>query len=177
MKITRKKSKVIAKQLPTTSGIICGTENPVSLHCRFYELESGEVATMFTPEEIHEGHRGIMHGGISGAVLDELMGRATLHSNIYKDKDWVTSSVTAEMTVKYKKPILVGQKMYGFGRIDRAEGRCFYNSAEILDENGEVMSTATGVYVQVELPRDKDPEYRHTSKDREALRPDDPKEL
>ena len=35
----------------------------------------------------------------------------------------------------------------------------------LVDENGEVMSTATGVYVQVELPRDKDPEYRQTSKD------------
>lgn len=177
MKTSRSKSKVIAKQHPTVSGIICGTENPVSLGCRFYELESGEVATVFTPEHVHEGHRGIMHGGISGAVLDELMGRATLHSFLYTDKEWVQSSVTAEMTVKYKKPILVGRKMYGYGRVDREEEKCYYNSAEIVDENGEIMAAATGVYVKVDLPGDRDPKFRQTGKDRAELTPEDPKEL
>ena len=177
MKLEREKSKVIAKQLPTKSGVICGTDNPVSLGCAFYELESGEVATVFCAERLHEGHRGIMHGGISAAVLDELMGRATLHSYRYTDVDWVQGSVTAEMTVKYRKPILVGHKMRGYGRIDREEGRCFYNSGVIVDENGEIMATSSGVYVKVELPQDKDPNYRLTGRDRAELTPEDPQEM
>ena len=72
MKTQRQKRKVISKQLPTPCSITCGSENPASLGCQFYELEGGEVGTIFTPRSIHEGHNGIMHGGMSGAVLDEL---------------------------------------------------------------------------------------------------------
>ena len=43
----RIKKKVIRRQISTTNSITCGTENPASLGCVFYELEGGEVATVF----------------------------------------------------------------------------------------------------------------------------------
>ena len=56
-KTDRKKKRVIAKQTRTKTSIVCGTENPASLGCDFYELEDGELATFFTPKEIHEPSR------------------------------------------------------------------------------------------------------------------------
>ena len=159
MKTQRQKRKVISKQLPTPCSITCGSENPASLGCQFYELE------------------GIMHGGMSGAVLDELMGRATLHVDFSGGRDWIPTYVTAEMTVQYKKPIPVGAKMFGYGRIDRVDGKCCYTSSGIIDEDDEIMATACGVYVRVNLPDDEKPGYKEIDAARAALTEEDPKEL
>lgn len=174
MKTERKKRKVINKQLPTPCSITCGTDNPASMGCSFYELEGGEVGTFFVPREIHAGHNGIMHGGMSGAVLDELMGRATLHREVSDENSWTPTYVTSEMTVKYRKPISVGKKMYGYGRVDRVDGRCCFASSGIVDENDEIMATANGVYVQVDLPEDQEPGYKEIDSNRAELTAVDP---
>ena len=75
-------------------------------------------ATFFTPKEIHEGHDGIMHGGLSGAILDEVMGRCNFVEAA--DGTLYNPYVTGEMTVRYDLPIRVGTKMRAFGRIDRS---------------------------------------------------------
>ena len=142
-KTDRKKKRVIAKQTRTKTSIVCGTENPASLGCDFYELEDGELATFFTPKEIHEGHDGIMHGGLSGAILDEVMGRCNFVEAA--DGTLYNPYVTGEMTVRYYLPIRVGTKMRAFGRIDRSEGRKNFNSGEILDAAGVVVAEAAGI--------------------------------
>lgn len=176
MKINRIKSKVTGKQIPTANSITCGRSNPASLKCSFYELENGEVATCFTPEELHEGHSGIMHGGLSSAVLDEAMGRATLCRAVSENADVIPKYVTAEMTTKYLKPILVGKKIFVYGRVERTEGRCCFTSSEATDENGEVMATATGVYVRLEGLKDALPS-REKIKQAAALTGSDPHEM
>ena len=176
MKIERIKSKVVAKQLSTPNSITCGKNNPGSLRCDFYDLENGEVATFFTPKQIHEGHTGIMHGGLSAAVLDEAMGRATIHRTASGEEQWLPKYVTAEMTTKYIKPILIGSKMMVYGRVDKIEGKCCFTSAEITNYEGELMATASGVYVRVDKLRDVLPAEEYI-KQIAILTEDDPKEL
>ncbi len=178
MILEREKRKVLCKQVPTMSSITCGTENPASLGCQFYELEGGEVATFFTPQRIHEGHFEIMHGGLSGSVLDELMGRSTLaYCKEENTEDWIPRYVTAEMTVKYKKPIRVGDKIYGYGRVNKKEGRCCFTSSVLVNESGEIVASAEGVFVEVKAPKADLPKYRASDKNREELSKNDPKEL
>lgn len=177
MKTTRIKRKVLDKQLVTANSITCGKDNTASLGCRFYDLEDGEVATVFIAGKIHEGHNNIMHGGLSGAVLDEVMGRSTLNCILSEPEEAQPRYVTAEMTVKYKKPIEVGKKMYAYGRVEHAEGRCCYATSEIVDESGEIMSTASGVYVEVDVPSEESDDYRKYNKSREELSGDDPEIL
>lgn len=170
----RIKRKVLRKQISTTNSITCGTENPASLGCVFYELEGGEVATVFKCGRWHEGHEGIMHGGMSGAVLDEVMGRAN------RSYDRLTGGlkvpvVTAEMTVKYLKPIMSGELMTAYGRIEKKEGRKRFASGEILNEAGEVMASATGVYVSVDIV-DTNADWEQAQLGAEPG-PDDPEEL
>ena len=130
-----------------------GTENPASLGCDFYELEDGELATFFTPKEIHEGHDGIMHGGLSGAILDEVMGRCNFVEAA--DGTLYNPYVTGEMTVRYYLPIRVGTKMRAFGRVDRSEGRKNFNSGEILDADGVVVAEAAGIYIRTNFIDDQ----------------------
>ena len=152
-KTDRKKKRVIAKQSRTKTSIVCGTENPASLGCDFYELEDGELATVFTPKEIHEGHDGIMHGGLSGAILDEVMGRCNFVEAA--DGTLYNPYVTGEMTVRYYLPIRVGTKMRAFGRVDRSEGRKNFNSGEILDAAGVVVAEAAGIYIRTNFIDDQ----------------------
>lgn len=148
-KIKRIKQKVTAKQPKSKNGIVCGRQNPSSLGCEFYELENGELATIFTAGHMHEGHDDIMHGGMSAAVLDEVMGRC--NSEYATDGKRYNPYVTGEMTVRYYLPIAVGKKMYAFGRIDRSEGRKNFSSGEITDEEGVVYASATGIYIRTDI--------------------------
>ena len=174
MKIQRTKKKVLRKQISTTTSITCGKENPASLGCVFYELEGGEVATVFRCGTLQEGHEGIMHGGLSGAVLDEVMGRAN-RSYDRSTGGLKVPVVTAEMTVKYLKPIMSGEVMTAYGRIDSKDGRKRFASGEIVNEAGEIMASATGVYVSVSTDYAND----DIKPDRlgGALGPEDPEEL
>lgn len=61
----------------------------MSLGCVFYKLEGGEAATIFRCSRWHEGHEGIMHGGMSAAVLDEVMASAT---GVYVSVDIVNAN-------------------------------------------------------------------------------------
>lgn len=149
-RIDREKKKILRKQVPTDNSIICGTQNPSTLGCTFYELEGGGVAVEFIAGRLHEGHGHMMHGGFIAAVLDEVMGRSTNNAGIPTDKPFVT----AEMTTYFQCPIEVGKKMYAFGRVERSEGRRYYATGEIVDEDGIVMARGTGVYVKVERAGD-----------------------
>lgn len=175
-KINRIKKKTIGKQPRSKNGIVCGRENPASLGCEFYELEDGELATVFTAEHIHEGHDNIMHGGLSAAILDEVMGRC--NSEYGEDGIRVNSYVTGEMTVRYCLPIAVGKKMYAYGRIDKKEGRKNFSSGEIIDEDGIVYASATGIYIRTNVS--DNPESFDTATNANGLvdlSADDPSEL
>lgn len=174
MKADRIKYKVIAKQIPTKTSITCGTENPASLGCTFYELESGEIAAPFTCGPLQEGHEGIMHGGITAAILDEAMGRANrICCRECGEHD--VPFFTAEMTVKYLKPVLSGKKMVAYGRVERIDGRKRYTYGEIVDEDGELMATATGLYISVKIA-DDNLDYSKINGG-QMLSEEDPKEL
>ncbi len=177
MKVEREKKRVLCKQVPPASSITCGSSNPSALGCTFYELEDGEIGTIFTPQHMHEGHRGVMHGGMSAAVLDELMGRAILHTDFCRQLQCTPTYVTAEMTVEYKKPVFVGSKMYGYGKIDKVEGRRCYTSSVISDENDEIMAEAKGIYVRVDAPDDPKAGYTAANGSRTKLDNNDPVKL
>lgn len=176
----REKKKVIAKQIPTQNSITCGSENPATMGCVFYVLEDGEVATFFTPQMIHEGQLRIMHGGLTAAVLDELMGRAVLsyyEGEPPKEEGFISRYVTAEMTTKYKKPIIIGSKTYGYGRVIRNEGRRTYAFAELLNEEGEIVATAESVFVEIKVSKEELTDRITSNKICQKLSEKDPKEL
>ena len=83
--------------------------------------------------------------------------------------------MTAEMTVKYLKPIMSGELMTACGRIDRRDGRKRFASGEIVNEAGEIMVSASGVYVSVDIV-DTNADWKQAQLGTEPG-PDDPEEL
>lgn len=57
--------------------LVCGMENELGLKARFYAMDHDEILAVCMPMEEHQSYPGRLHGGISAALLDETLGRAS----------------------------------------------------------------------------------------------------
>jgi acyl-coenzyme A thioesterase PaaI-like protein len=125
---------------------ICGQDNVIGLNLNFQS--DGEVArTKWLPSGRHEGYKGIVHGGLLAAVLDEVMIKAALAKDI--------RCVTASMEVKYKAPAEVGDELSFEGRITEQKGRIILTVGTARNSGGKLVAEATGKYMTVPGDLDK----------------------
>lgn len=120
--------------------VVCGKANPIGLRQRFV-YEEDEYVTYFTPRKEHQGYKGIVHGGITSTLLDEIMARYAMNKGCY--------SVTAELNVKFRKPGRIGRRLRFAAKIDSITGRSVFTSAVATDDDGLVIATATGRMVRM----------------------------
>ena len=139
--------RVIAAQNISRMCMVCGTDNEAGLHARFFELENGELAGVFTPSENHQSYPGRLHGGLASTILDETIGRAI---NVADPEAW---GVTIELTVKYRKPVPLDGEIIAHGRITRDAGRMFEGSGEIRLPDGSVAVEAKGRYLRLPIEK------------------------
>ena len=137
--------KVRAAQNVSRMCLVCGIENVAGLQARFFELDNGELAAVFQPKTEHQGYPGRLHGGIASAILDETIGRAI---NVSDTHTW---GVTAELTVRYRKPVPLDREIRAVGRITRDSGRLFEGTGEIVLEDGTVAVEARGKYLKMPI--------------------------
>jgi uncharacterized protein (TIGR00369 family) len=79
----------------------CGEHNPSGLHLKF-SCHNEKVVSEFTPEKVHQGYKDIVHGGIISTLLDEAMVKVAISQGM--------PAVTAEITVRFRNPLMVGEK-------------------------------------------------------------------
>jgi len=139
--------KVLAAQNVSSMCLVCGRDNPSSLKARFYEIEGGELLGVFAPLEIHQSYPGRVHGGAITAMLDETIGRAV---NVDDPDAW---GVTAELTVRFRKPVPLGEEVRVVARITRDSRRLFEGSGELLLADGTVAAEATGRYMKMGIDK------------------------
>ncbi|MCL2655427.1 MAG: PaaI family thioesterase [Coriobacteriia bacterium] len=123
--------------------LICGEDNHAGLHGQFLETEEGDLIGIFTATDEHQSYPERAHGGISSAILDELIGRAIW---MLDDTIW---GVTIDLTLKYRQPVPVDCKVYGRARITENRSRLFAGTGEILLSDGTVAVEATGRYLKL----------------------------
>lgn len=130
------------KLLPyTKSCFVCGAQNPIGLRLRF-RVNGDCVEADWTPRQEHVGFRGVIHGGISATVLDEIMVWA---ASVPKKRFYFA----VELTVRYSKPVAVGRPLLLVGRIANDRGRVIETSGELRDAAGTVFVKATAKYMPV----------------------------
>ena len=108
---------------------ICGLENPVGLHLHIYEVEPGVIETTYTAPEHFQGYPGVLHGGIVGAMLDEIAGRSHMGS----DPNHSRFMFTAKLEVKYRQNVPVGKPLKIIGRAGKSKSRSAEAWAGIYD--------------------------------------------
>jgi len=139
--------KVLAKQENSKNCLVCGLKNNLGLKASFYELDNNELIAIFTPSEEHQSYPGIMDGGMSGAILDETIGRAIMIH--HRD----TLGVTLELKLKYKKPVPLNEEIKVIGRITHHSGRFFEGTGEIILKNGDIAVIGSGKYMKVQTEK------------------------
>jgi uncharacterized protein (TIGR00369 family) len=142
------KRKVIAKQQNSRMCFVCGLKNAAGLRAFFYELEGGDLMATFTARDEHQSYPGRLHGGISATILDETIGRAILMRS--KGEVW---GVTAEFTMRFKKPVPVDRPVRAVGRIVKEGGRIFEGTGEIILEDGSVAVEGQGKYIKMPIEK------------------------
>ena len=119
----------------------CGIRNENGLKLKFGIID-GHVEAFFETNKRFEGWDNIIHGGIISTLLDEAMSHAVFRLS-------GDSVVTAEMNVRFIKPVLTCKRIKVLGFLDCCKGRIIETSAEIQDENGATLAKAKGRFFKV----------------------------
>jgi uncharacterized protein (TIGR00369 family) len=146
--------KITNSQNISKNCLVCGVDNDFGLKTRFYETDKNELIALFTPLAAHQSYPNVTHGGISAAILDEVIGRAIMMTN-----DSNTFGVTVELTVRYKKPVPLGVELKAVGRISRERSRTFEGTGELYLPNGDVAIEAEGKYMKRRLDQITDSDF------------------
>lgn len=85
------------------------------------------------------GHQGILHGGATATILDEILGSLSMWTAENKD------TFTANLNVNYRKPILLPALVVVSGKVDKLEGRKIYITGAIhpAEDSKTVLADAT----------------------------------
>ena len=121
---------------------VCGQENAARLHLEFGKNpQNGETEARVVFQARLQGWQDTVHGGLLATVLDETMIKAAAAAGI--------KTVTAEITVKYKKPAQIGISCLAAGKVLEARGRIITAESRICDASGQILATATGKLFKV----------------------------
>lgn len=128
--------------LPRTSGcLVCGKANPRGLALQlFVDDTTGVVSTDITPTRNEAGFVEVVHGGLTATVADEAMVWAAT---------WARRRfcLAGELTVRFRKPVFVGQTVTFEARVESQRSRLIVTSFRCIDENGVELATGSAKYV------------------------------
>ena len=121
---------------------VCGQKNTAGLGLEFGQnAASGETEARVAFPVQFQGWRSTVHGGLLATVLDESMIKAAAAVG--------SKCVTAEITVKYRKPVLTGEPCLIAAGIVETRGRIVFAQGRICDSQGQVLAQATGKLFKV----------------------------
>jgi uncharacterized protein (TIGR00369 family) len=93
----------------------------------------------------HANRHGSLHGGIIACLLDNAMGFA---ASLTGDAAGQTRFLTISMTTQFMAPARTG-RVVATGTIAGGGRSLVFAEGEVVDEDGRVIATATGVYKRV----------------------------
>jgi len=113
---------------------VCGKDNPIGFKAEFaIDTERRRAETQVRIPETFQGWRGITHGGIISALLDEVCAQACMGIGL--------QIVTMEMKLRYRAPVPTGAVVLVTGEI-AGERRRLVDVKGRLEYNGQVMAEA-----------------------------------
>ena len=124
---------------------VCGRDNPGGLQLKFEYPAPGTCRATFTPPRKFQGWQGILHGGIVSTLLDEALAHAV--GGPVRGGGG-SGAVTAEITVRFKKPVKIGQQVILEGKVVSDKGRVVECVSSIKDSDGNELASAEGKLVR-----------------------------
>lgn len=118
---------------------VCGQQNQAGLQARFF-WDGARASCDIAADEAYAGYKKILHGGIVATLLDEVMIKSLLAEGVL--------AVTAELTVRFKKPVYSGDELHLEGWKTSEKQAVYFTEGRVTNQDGETVAEATGRYVK-----------------------------
>ena len=106
--------------------LVCSQSNPPGLGLEFTEQDDGSASAVFLGHPGLEGFQGLLHGGMIASMLDGAMtNRLFARGRV---------AMTAELKVRYRKPVFIGQQMTIHAWITGSQAPLYLLEAELKQE-------------------------------------------
>jgi uncharacterized protein (TIGR00369 family) len=119
---------------------VCGPKNPIGLKLDFH-FNGTSIKTVFIPKKEHQGYFNIVHGGILTTLLDEAMVKLAIAMDM--------PAVTAQMDVRLKKALEVGETVKIEARMLHVTKRLLEAHAEAITGENEIVADAKGKLIRI----------------------------
>jgi acyl-coenzyme A thioesterase PaaI-like protein len=117
-----------------------------------------ELRALLTLGSDLDGYPHVCHGGIQATILDEVMGNL-IGTN--KDRKYESiraaggdsvkpAVVTAELTIKYLKPVLTPSTVCVVVRVTKSQGRKVWIDGVIQDGAGTALATGKALFIETQ---------------------------
>jgi acyl-coenzyme A thioesterase PaaI-like protein len=103
--------------------------------------DEGRAWASFRLGAVYEGPPGMVHGGVSALLLDQLLGEAAAAGG--------APGMTGTLTLRYRRPTPLGE-VSGEAWIERVDGIKTIVRGELRNAEGETSVEAEGIFI---LPR------------------------
>lgn len=104
----------------------------------FVEVSPDVWETTFELRPAHQGHPGLVHGGVLATLLDGAMATCMHRKGMH--------AVTAELVIRYHKPVNVGEIARLRAEVTEQRGPLYFLQAELI-VNDDVKVSATSKFV------------------------------
>ena len=119
---------------------VCGPKNPIGLKLDF-TFDGKIMKTRFIPRKEHQGYMNIVHGGIISILLDEIMVKLAIETG--------TPAVTAQMDIRLKKALNIGEKITVSAEITRDTRKILGAYAKAVTDDGVIVADAKGKLIKI----------------------------
>lgn len=129
----------------------CGPANAEGLHIRSFPIRDGESALTaeWAPAPRHQAFPGTLNGGVIGTLLDcHSNWTAAYHLMQRRGADTPPTTVTAEYSIRLRRPTPVARPLTLRSRVLEAAGNRVMVEAELLSEE-DVTASCRGTFVAV----------------------------
>ena len=121
----------------------CGPDNPIGLKLIFHKDGENTVGK-FTPSELYQGWKGLVHGGIITCLLDEAMAYAA------RFETGNLTCVTARIEAKLKRPTSTGEPLLISAAVTRRTKKLLETRASISSQDGILIAEGKSTQFIVE---------------------------
>ncbi|TMM51269.1 PaaI family thioesterase [Sulfitobacter sabulilitoris] len=98
----------------------------------------------------HTNRHGVLHGGIASAILDNASGTT---GSLTVDATGRAPFLTISLTTQFIAPVKQGTRVTATGRVTGGGRSILYISADLVDEDGRLIASSTGVFKRVPQER------------------------
>ncbi len=138
MRQAQEKLKSLQSQFHSAC-IVCGRTNPQGMKLPFRICKDGSVKARFFCDQLLQGYPGLMHGGVTAAILDGAMMNCLFsHGRI---------ALTGALTIRFLSPLAVKQAATVRARIKKSISAWHILESELL-QGKRVVAKGTAKFME-----------------------------